>query len=603
VENYTICRRWLLGMVLGMFLVGFPGSKVEGALVAQLQLVNDGSANPPGDRLDLAVILLPDEGQVTLEVRGFVRSSGSDEVRPLLGKLAEFRGTEGELLVRRTVARPDLVDGSRLQLVIPYAAIELAPGEYEIGYEVRGLRGEEVDFVRATPMVAVKVSDRNRKTMAYRPPTPPSQVERVERDGYVLKDGKLEPTTVRLEVAAPVQQAARAILQVEIPGEFSHPTPMRAPPAEANPPLGEAMPRPGEARPRPEAAADSNVLLPLGNVAWDSLDKFEPESKRVVYFATNRQQVRTDSTGVDRFGKELGPLSYGRCRINIPVETHSSGKLEVPSWWQRRNPEKHFIVELVSVLERADFLKETTPGDILLFIHGYNTAFEFSVLRTAQVVHDLRFPGRGVAFSWPSAATLSGYFHDEQVNEASINALVEVLRELVAKRPGADRAEGRIHVIAHSMGNRLFLKAARQLELETQKSAPEAKRIFGHVALAAPDVDATTFSALLPSVIRQAEHVTFYYCQSDRALAASRAIHVDKPVGLGPFFADGLDTINADQVNTEILGHGYFASAHQLLLDLNLLLRFNLEPDQRQPPLSVRSEYFGYPHWTLSIPR
>jgi len=104
-------------------------------------------------------------------------------------------------------------------------------------------------------------------------------------------------------------------------------------------------------------------------------------------------------------------------------------------------------------------------------------------------------------------------------------------------------------------------------------------------------------------VIRQAEHVTFYYCQSDRALAASRAIHVDKPVGLGPFFADGLDTINADQVNTEILGHGYFASAHQLLLDLNLLLRFNLEPDQRQPPLSVRSEYFGYPHWTLSIPR
>ena len=63
----------------------------------------------------------------------------------------------------------------------------------------------------------------------------------------------------------------------------------------------------------------------------------------------------------------------------------------------------------------------------------------------------------------------------------------------------------------------------------------EQGKVFGHIALAAPDVDASTFSALLPSVIRQAEHVTFYYCESDRALRASRAIHVDKPVGLVRF--------------------------------------------------------------------
>src|SRR5439155_17314335 len=128
---------------------------------------------------------------------------------------------------------------------------------------------------------------------------------------------------------------------------------------------------------------------------------------------------------------------------------------------------------------------------------------------------------------------------------------------------GASKRARKVHVIVHSMGNRLFLKAARQLELDQPAGA--SRKLFGHVALAAPDVDAATFAALLPSVIRQSETATLYYCQADRALQASRTVHLDKPVGLGPFFAEGLDTINADRANTSFLGHGYFSSANPIM--------------------------------------
>jgi esterase/lipase superfamily enzyme len=241
------------------------------------------------------------------------------------------------------------------------------------------------------------------------------------------------------------------------------------------------------------------------------------------------------------------------------------------------------------------FVKSLAADDVLLFIHGYNTDFETAILRTAQLVHDLRFPGKGVTFSWPSQGSLDGYAHDETQNALSASALLEVLKQLT--RPSAASGKPRkIHVIAHSMGNRVFLQAARQLELESQSAA--TRKPFGHVALAAPDVDATTFSALVPGVIRQSASTTLYYCQYDRALLASRTLHMDKPVGLGPFFAEGLDTINADRVNTSFLGHGYFSSAHSILIDLQLTILFNQKPDGRRPPLGNFALILGYPHWS-----
>ena len=510
----SVC--WCVGWCFGWC----QPSSAPGAVVADMRLVSDGSAKPPGDRLDVSVLFLPGDEELTLEVRAFYRDPGGDQVQPLPTKDASRRGAAGELLVRVRVAQPADSRGVDVAIVVPYAALDLPPGEHEMAYEVRGLRGKTVDFVRATSMVLVTVSDRSRKTMVERPGQPQWANKQVERDAYVLKNGKLAESKVQLEVATPVPQAARTIQQVDIPGEFNHPVRIRV-----------SAPRPA---PLPEDAPRDPKLaaLPLANTAWQALDKFEPESKRLVYFATNRNVAEAEGRGPDRFGKEITDLTYGSCLVNIPIEMHTGGKLELPGWWQRRDPEQHFLVESVTLLERAQFLAATDPTDVLLFVHGFNTTFELCVLRTAQLVHDLRFPGRGVAFSWPSAAAVTGYFHDEKMNEASVEALVQVLHGLVDARERAGKPARRIHVISHSMGNRLFLKAVRQFELDTAADSPG--KIFGHVALAAPDVDASTFSALLPSLIRQAEHVTFYYCQSDRALTASRGSTSTNPWDWAP---------------------------------------------------------------------
>jgi esterase/lipase superfamily enzyme len=322
----------------------------------------------------------------------------------------------------------------------------------------------------------------------------------------------------------------------------------------------------------------------------------------VISFATNRTTANADAPAASRFGADVATvLTYGTCLVNIPVENHTRGQLEVPSyWWQDRDPSKYFLIESLIVLARGAWLDQLGPDDVLLYVHGYNTGFESALLRSAQLVHDLQFPGKGMAFSWPSAAALSGYARDEETAEKSIPALVELLRQLAAAAnpPGRPRT---IHALVHSMGNRIFLGAVRQYDLES-RGGP-ARKLFGHVALAAPDVDAATFAALLPSLLRLSATVTLYYCQSDRALLASQAVHLNKPVGLGPFFAEGLDTINCDNANTSLLGHDYFASTHPLLLDLRLMIRFDQKADDRFPPLGRHTMLLGYPHWSFLAPR
>jgi esterase/lipase superfamily enzyme len=147
------------------------------------------------------------------------------------------------------------------------------------------------------------------------------------------------------------------------------------------------------------------------------------------------------------------------------------------------------------------------------------------------------------------------------------------------------------------MGNRVLLAAIREWELNYAKEP--ADKLLGQVILAAPDVDAATFAALLPSVIRRARSATLYYCPNDAALLASQAIHVNKPVGLAPFFTDGLDTINAEQVDTTMIGHGYYAAARELLFDLRLMLSYSKRPDDRRPPLGEKKMVYGYPLWAF----
>ncbi len=113
---------------------------------------------------------------------------------------------------------------------------------------------------------------------------------------------------------------------------------------------------------------------------------------------------------------------------------------------------------------------------------------------------------------------------------------------------------------------------------------------------------ALEFNNLLPFVLEHSERVTYYYCTHDAALGISRNLNLYEPVGLMAFFEKGLDTINTDEVDTSFLFHGYYASARQVLSDVQLLLAQQSPPEKRVPPLGPSSMVLGHVLWSFPSP-
>ena len=472
--------------LLAAALVFAVQTSAGAATLLKLELIADGSVDPPGDVVAVSVLLFPGDESIALELRAFVRrAGGGGEVTAVVAGDAGHRDEKNRWLKRLTLDRPK--DGHALdaRFVVPFASIKLAPGRYELAYELRGVRGGGVDFVRATPMSPLVVSTRSRTKTIQRDEIDSVRPKREMRKAYMIKDGKPIARDVEIETDVTEVHHERHAVNVEIPGEFSRPSVVHT--------RGDAP---------PDETGIASSARALEGKPWASLAESTGKPKRLIFYATNRAVAAPAAVGTARFGIEAGAkVTYGSCLVNIPIEHHTRGEIEVPGyWWQSRDPRKYFLIDAFTTLELDAFLQTLGADDILLFVHGYNTSLEDAILRTAQLVHDLNFAGKGVTFSWPSQGALDGYAHDETQNAQSTVALVEVLKQLT-RADGRSGKSRKVHVIVHSMGNRLFLQAARQFELE--QNVGDSRRVFGHVALAAPDVDATTFSALVPGVIRQ----------------------------------------------------------------------------------------------------
>ena len=270
------------------------------------------------------------------------------------------------------------------------------------------------------------------------------------------------------------------------------------------------------------------------------------------------------------------------------------------SWWEFRDPNKFFELETLNVLSAKAFYdamgSQLQDEDILLFVHGFNNTFEFASLRVAQLVHDIRFPGEAIVFSWPSEGKTgkNAYRRDEKRAEVSYLALAEVLSSLIQRQRETTSGKGKIHLIAHSMGNRVLLHAMHQLRGQIH----DGEKPFGHVILAAADMDVDKFVAFIPSVVQPSESVTMYFCTNDLALMASRVVHINKRVGEGPVFMKELDNIDAETANTSFLGHDSYASDSAVLEDIGILVNKDLPPPKR-PSLSP-AESLGYVYWVFN---
>ena len=213
----------------------------------------------------------------------------------------------------------------------------------------------------------------------------------------------------------------------------------------------------------------------------------------------------------------------------------------------------------------------------LAFIHGFNVTFQEAAIRTAQIGFDLKMRGIVGFFSWPSKGRLGPL--DYTADEASIEASERQISDFLIGFADRARAE-RVHVIAHSMGNRGLLRAMQRI---VQTAARGAKKPFGHIVCAAPDVDATVFRDLVKAHQILAERTTLYLSSRDRALKSAGLIYNAPRAGFVPpvTVVEGVDTVEVSNSDLTLLGHGYYGDAEAVLYDMHQLIMDDKPPDRR----------------------
>jgi esterase/lipase superfamily enzyme len=555
--------------------------EIPNATLIDVRVVMDGSADPPGDRLDVSLILSENAPALTLELRAFsIAEEDNSQATRIRARGNSNRDQDGNLLVMALAQRPESGGVSQVAIVVPYSDLDLPVGKHQMAYEIRGVRAGRIEFVRPTQLSLVTVSTQARNELEQRSAAPASTTTRTlnivigsERTRGE-KPKPIEEHDVRVsETVSGIPDVVKKI-RVNIPNGFNR--------AEV-------------------LASEPNEDAPLRQIPSRPLSEFRPANERIVYYATNRLANDQAKTPATKFGNTRSDeVTWGECVVNIPVEQHHSGVLEEPGWWDKRNADKHFLIESLHLLALDQLKSKVKDGDVLLFVHGYKYTFERAVLRTAQLHYDLEFEGRALAFTWPSAGELTGYDDDAGQARSSVDALTVVLHELISMNgepSGATDGSRKVHVIAHSMGNRILLGAIQNLY--ERRSIPPNSRPFGQIILAAPDVGKKAFNESISLAINAAEQTTCYYCQKDTALKLSMQINNEPPVGLSPFFQDGLDTICADYADTSFISHGYYASSNLVLLDMKLMVRDGLSPSKRHPPLSEPTLLSNFRHWSF----
>lgn len=320
----------------------------------------------------------------------------------------------------------------------------------------------------------------------------------------------------------------------------------------------------------------------------------QPDGDMVeVWFGTTRA-LRRDTRS--EFGPDRSPeLLLGRSQVFVP-EAHRRGSSGSGLWKKllrldfRDDTLKLQKTELLGDDFDAELrrqLEEDNRKSALLFVHGYNSAFENAVICAAQLAVDLGVGGVVTAFSWPSRASEIEYIPDLSQAEAAWEGFVEFVDRL--------RAAGveEIDIIAHSMGNRVLSWAMERL------AAREA--VVRRLYLAAADLD--------PEILRQRSafygsvcgSITSYASTSDRALGLSKFLHGVDRVGLAPPVTtmDGMMTIDVSAVDDSFIGHGYFAMSTPVLDDIGSDMR-GVPPGPERNLLQDAS-IASSPHWKLVL--
>jgi len=304
-----------------------------------------------------------------------------------------------------------------------------------------------------------------------------------------------------------------------------------------------------------------------------------------VWFGTNRKPLDAGDPGKG-FGSDFDErLHFGKRIVRIP-SSHRLGELGSPLWRRLLSGvDDRITVDPAMELAEAAFAREVRgflarldPADrnVLVYIHGFNTSFDDAARRAAQLGFDLKVPGITALYSWPSRGNVSAYLTDV----SSIEASEEHIAEFLVKVTGlAER--GKVHIIAHSMGNRGLLRAMHRA---TTQAALRSGTRFGQIFLSAPDVDAKLFRQLASVYPQAAERTTLYVADQDKAIAALEWLAEGGRAGGAPpvLVLPGIDTVRVHGASLFRLGHSFVAEEFDVLRDIRAQLYWKEPPERRR---------------------
>lgn len=308
----------------------------------------------------------------------------------------------------------------------------------------------------------------------------------------------------------------------------------------------------------------STVCAGLRTATWDGVGPCMPAD----YYVAQASSKTPD-------------LEVGRITVTLPPD-HETGQIERPPTFlsfelRDEDPGKDVVLSrLVSYGEDyeawSDSVRQQRKDQAFIYVHGYATSFRDAALRAGQVAADLDFDQHGVPmfFSWPSVGDTNSYGLDYEVSVLATDAFNQFL-DLVHEKTGIVR----VHVIAHSMGNRVVANALRDRE-----QRGEASQLIDQLILAAPDIHADTFRRRFLDILPGfAQRVTLYVSDKDVALQVSETLRRANPRagqrrgGLLAAEVDRFDPVDATDLDTDFLSHSYYANHASMLSDIYCVLR------------------------------
>lgn len=303
-----------------------------------------------------------------------------------------------------------------------------------------------------------------------------------------------------------------------------------------------------------------------------------------VFFGTNRAEAGEGPR--DTHSNDRGSLAYGRMEITVP-RNRAPGSIPRPAALDPRGARNgvHIVISNAQRFEGEGFggaLNNALDGEaeterapaMFVFVHGHAVSFDKAARQTAQLAVDLDMRDGATFYSWPNGESVGAYQVSQNNVRLSARHFTRFLTTVLE-----EAGDSEVHVIAHSMGNRLLLEALEQLSYQVEA---DSDPLFGQLIWASPDVDAEYFATVIEELAHLSAGMTAYTSSRDRALQLSKALGGNHPrAGQSAPLPQIAEVVTAVDTSDLSIGIGHFDFTHGALNDLRAIVWLSLPPEGR----------------------